>query len=217
MKQVSGWWLPPKDGYFDRFIESCEGVKKNCFQREHLLEAFKHVKNWNVAIDVGAHVGFWARDMAEKFERVYCFEPAKDTFLCLEKNMAEFSNVTISNIAIGDSEGMCTVHDDEARAGNSGARFVKPSSGDTQMANLDCMAFDACDLLKIDVEGFELMVLHGAEKLIAKHKPVVIMETDKKFARHRYGWKNTDAEQFLLSLGYKCVKHMRPDRIFVPQ
>ncbi|MBO2969087.1 FkbM family methyltransferase [Burkholderia pseudomallei] len=34
-------------------------------------------------------------------------------------------------------------------------------------------------LLKIDVEGFELQVLQGAQKTLAKHRPVLYVENDR--------------------------------------
>ena len=46
---------------------------------------------------------------------------------------------------------------------------------------LDCFDFFGCDLFKVDVEGFEFVVLKGVRKIIKKYCFVVIMECDKKF------------------------------------
>jgi hypothetical protein len=82
---------------------------------------------------------------------------------------------------------------------------------------LDEIGLPGCDLLKVDVEGFEYAVLLGARKLIKKFKPVVIMECDKKFAKRRFGWSDFEAEGYLKrTMGYKEVAHMRPDKVFVP-
>jgi FkbM family methyltransferase len=214
IKHVNGWWVPRTDKYFDKLLASGD-FKMNGFQREHLLEAFKHVKKWDYAVDVGAHVGLWAHDMAQKFGKVWCFEPAPHNFACLAKNMAEHDNVVLSAVALGDKEHKCTIGRDGDRQLNSGSEYVSISNtGPVRMVNLDSCDLPGCDLLKVDVEGWELMVLRGAKKTIGQYHPVIIMETDKKFARKRYGWNDFDATRFLMMRDYKEVWHGRPDRVF---
>jgi FkbM family methyltransferase len=218
MREVNGWWLPRDDFYFDRFLEG-KAPKENGFQREHLEKAFQYVKKWDVAVDVGAHVGFWAKDMAEKFGKVYCFEPSSQTFACLAKNMAEYDNATLSSMAIGHRHGYCDINRDSRRLKNSGSEYIthRPAHGGVRLVSLDSLDLPGCDFLKIDVEGYELAVLRGGRKLIREHRPVVSMECmQKKFAR-RFGWQDHDAEQYLtLKLGYQCVAYMRPDKVFIP-
>lgn len=213
MIERGGWWLPKGDTYFAQFFAG-PPPKLNGFQREHLQEAFKYVQRWGVAIDVGAHVGFWTWDMAQRFGRVYAFEAAPDTYDCLVKNILECTNVTTAQFAVGAVNGRCLIQED--KPGNTGSRWVAPAEyGDcVPMIPLDSLNFEAVDLLKIDVEGFELQVLQGARRLIEAFRPVIIMECDKKF-EHRYGVAHGTAEQILRAAGYKEVAHMRPDKVFV--
>jgi FkbM family methyltransferase len=213
MREVNGWWLPDDNRYFDKFFVG-KAPKENGFQREHLEMAFQYVKKWDYAIDVGAHVGFWAKDMADKFGMVYCFEPVSSNFACLAKNMAEYSNVVLSCVAIGDKPGMCAMLKDVRKA-NSGSEYVTPDSrGQVRMCRLDDLELPGCDLIKIDVEGFELAVLRGAKKLFEDCRPVVIMECNKKFA-NRFKWTDSAAQEFLTKRGYTEVAYMRPDKVFV--
>jgi FkbM family methyltransferase len=225
MKHVNGWHLPSKDGYFTRFVEG-DDFKNDGFQRAHLELAMRHVVDFDVAIDVGAHVGFWSVDMAKRFAQVFAFEPAPDTYECLIKNTEQHKNVICANVAIGAESGSCLVAEDTKRNGNTGARFVLPGPGEGRMIALDDLNFIGCDLLKIDVEGFEWAVLRGARALIKAYKPVVIMETDKTFPG-RYALPSAIMQ--LLELGYKEDRHLepgvggrqknaiRPDRIFIPE
>lgn len=216
----AGWYLPKTDTYFAQFFPG-PAPKRNGFMREHLHEALKYVKKWDIAIDVGAHVGFWSWDMAQQFKRVYSFEPAPDTYDCLVKNVAEMGNVTTAQIAIGDRSGKVIINDDDRPKhkdpkGNTGSRWVMPIKEDAEgvpMIPLDSLNFEALDFLKIDVEGFELQVLQGARELIAQFRPVICMECDKRF-EDRYGVKRGSAEQFLKAAGYHEVAHMRPDKVF---
>lgn len=208
----NGWHLPSGDEYFPKIIQGTP-PKSNGFQKDHLLEAFKHVKNWRLAIDVGAHVGFWTRDMAERFDAVFAFEPAEDTFACLKKNTRDLDNVMCSNSAVGDEKGYCVVCSDKRT--NTGSTFIRKASEGVSMITLDGLKFPFCDFLKVDVEGFELQVLQGAEKLIEEHEPVVIMECDKLFSHKRYGVSKHASIDYLLERGYREVARMRPDRVFV--
>jgi FkbM family methyltransferase len=216
MREVNGWYVPSDDSYFDKFLKGVP-PKQNGFQREHLEEAFKYVKKWDYAVDVGAHVGFWAKDMAERFGKVYCFEPSPQTFGCLAKNLAGYDNVMLSSVAVGDKAGHCDISRDDRRAINSGSAYIIPKNrgGQIKVVAIDTLDLPGCDLLKVDVEGFELAVLRGAKGTLREYKPVIIMECMKKFARRRYGWADSEAESFLLNRGYKAVAEMRPDKIFV--
>ena len=234
MKQLNGWHLPSKDGYFTRFVEGAP-KKENGFQREHLQLALAKVRDFDFAIDVGAHVGFWTLDMATRFDNVLAFEPCPDTFECLLKNMAQYPNVICAPVAVGDHAGQCAMLDDPDRTAigkphNTGARFVNPKGTGTEMIALDDLGLKGCDLLKIDVEGFEPAVLAGAKALIQAYRPVIIMETDKRFA-HRFGFAKAAARMAVIRLGYQEVEYLepdprtpgrlvnaiRPDRIFVPE
>lgn len=214
-QERSGWYLPADDGYFAQFVDG-PPPKRNGFYRHHLVAALRYVRAWDVAIDVGAHVGFWTWDLAQQFTMVYAFEPAPISFECLLKNTEECDNVSRMNVAIGDQLGRCNIQNDRARPGNSGSNYIVPSEGGgIPMLTLDSLDIPGCDFLKIDVEGFELRALQGARKLIKKFRPVISMEcTDRKF-RGRYDIEEGAAERWLLKRGYRVVWEERPDKVFV--
>lgn len=209
MHLCNGWWLPDGDTYFAQYTVGGKG-----FQMDHLEAAYKHVKAWGAAVDVGAHVGFWTRSMGRKFDSVYAFEANPDTFECLARN-CQTDNVATHHYALGDTNGVYTPATDATRRGNSGSNFIRPGKGSLEMITLDSYPLAACDLLKIDVEGFEFQVLMGAAHTIQKFWPVISMETDKPFARSRFGVPDDAAEKQLLSWGYTVAEHIRPDKVFV--
>lgn len=220
-RSPAGWWLPKGDTVFENYAsppEFREGPppKRDGFYRHHLLAAFGHVRAWDCAIDVGTHCGFWAYEMAQRFAHVHAFEPSPTNFQCLQRNMAEFGNVTLYHAAVGHEVGTCEIHNDKQRPGNSGSNYVVPGGGAILMRPLDWYEFDGCDFLKVDVEGFELRVLEGARQLIKRFRPVISMEcTDFKF-RDRYGIPEGQAERWLVKRGYRVAWAERPDKVFVP-
>lgn len=215
-RERSGWYLPADDGYFAQFVAG-PPPKRNGFYRDHLLAALKYVRRWEVAVDVGAHCGFWTWDLAQQFCTVYAFEPALVTFECLLKNTEECENVNRMNVAIGERAGRCNIQNDRARPGNSGSNYIVPTEeGTILMLSLDSLDLPACDFLKIDVEGYELHALQGARKLIKRFRPVISMEcTDRKF-RGRYDIDEGAAEHWLVKRGYRVAWAERPDKAFVP-
>ena len=154
-----------------------------------------HISNWDVALDIGAHVGIWSMRLAEKFKRVYAFEPVPKHIECWKQNMQKFINEhselenisTLNTVALGHENGTNTMI--VPNTTNSGrATFVEkqfpPLKGtfhnfpkiQVETKTLDSYEFEQVDFIKMDVEMFELKVLQGAENTIRKHKPIMYIE-----------------------------------------
>jgi FkbM family methyltransferase len=124
--------------------------------------------------DVGANAGQSARRFSIAFpqSRIYSFEPVKRTFAELQQMAASIPAVSVFNQAMGDAPGTATIY----LAKESGSNSMVPgqdSSLGKETVEVDTIdrfcadqKIDAIDLLKIDVEGFELPVLRGAERML---------------------------------------------------
>ena len=202
------WALPKADTYFASLMTEAG------FQVDHLIAALRHVTGWRTAVDGGAHVGTWTAAMAARFAEVIAFEPAADTFGCLEKNMRGLVNVELHRAALGERYCYGALCDDPTRPGNTGARFIRANGvGNVIVRPLDDLGLDALDFLKLDVEGGELAALAGARDTILRCRPVIIMEVK------RLGSGRPDPElavEDLTSLGYEEVERKGNDRIYVP-
>ena len=95
------------------------------------------------------------------------------------------------NVALGPSPGQVEMHikknDGHNRVANDNGDFVtvtgkpiKRNEGYERVSidqkTLDSYEFDEVDIIKIDVEGYELLVLEGATDTIARNRPVVQVE-----------------------------------------
>lgn len=68
---------------------------------------------------------------------------------------------------------------------------------------LDSLALSAVDVVKVDVEGMEAEVLSGARALLARHRPVLYLENDRRE-------KSPALIKLLDELGYECWWHTPP-------
>lgn len=200
------WQLPRADTYFAPHL-TAEG-----FQVDHLKAALKHCRSFRTAIDGGAHIGTWAVHMATRFGRVIAFEPAADTFRCLVWHVRDKPNVLARMQALGERPGRAAVLDDVTRKGNTGARFLT-NGADVEVVRIDDLGIEDLDFLKLDVEGYELFALRGAERTLKVCRPVVCIE-EKRFAG-RFGAADGAASEFLRSLGAREIEAVRNDHIFV--
>lgn len=205
------WALPAADRYFGSILAQ----DPRGFEIDHLETALKHCTSFRTAVDGGAHVGTWSAAMAKRFARVLAFEPAADTFACLSANLFEVKNVDLYQVALGPQRGCGSIVDDPARPGNTGSRHLNVERpGETEIMALDELGLTDLDFLKLDVEGYELHALRGAEQTLKAYRPVVLIEC-KKFRPARYGVDAEAAALFLRTAGYREVARVRNDRVFV--
>lgn len=190
------------------------------YQRANLEKALEFVSDFSCAIDGGAHVGLWARLMAQRFTRVIAVEPSADTREALLANMAAFAcaNVEVRAVALGAAAGLVAMALDEKGAAmkNLGARFVQMQPGaDVPLVTVDSWQLPTLGFLKLDVEGSEVAALQGARATLQRCRPVVLFEN--KFLWRRFGYEREAPQKFLRSLGYHCAAAVSKDEIWVPQ
>ena len=84
MKNVAGIYLPDGEAHMPEYLVNSGGV----YQPRQLNRSLQFVTNWNLAIDIGAHVGMWSKHLVGKFKRVIAFEPMPQMRACLDRNPA---------------------------------------------------------------------------------------------------------------------------------
>ena len=153
------------------------------------------LRNCNITtvLDVGANTGQFALQIHALLPeaKIYSFEPLADCYAALRKNMQGVANFESFNVALGNSNGKCSIY----------RNACSPSSSLLPMQNLHKQAFpqtahaeleeiEICRLddmahalelndnvlIKIDVQGFEDKVILGGQKVIERAH-VIIVET----------------------------------------
>lgn len=212
MKFVYGWAFPDSDEFMAN-----EMKPNGHYQAGHLEAALRHVTDWSVAIDGGAHVGTWSNLLRDRFQQVIAIEPSADTRECLLHNQQAFgwSNVTVKGVALGDVAGTVCMNLDEKgeRLKNTGARFVR-AGGTIPVETIDSWHLPTLGLLKLDVEGSEPMALRGALETLTRCRPIVIYED--KYLWRRMGEPREAASRVMLGLGYRLLESVKCDRVWGP-
>jgi FkbM family methyltransferase len=148
----------------------------------HLL-----VREQDTVVDVGANVGCTSILFAALAHHVYAFEPSPSTYAFLRLNLKEARvlNVQTFNLALGAVPGRTRlIYARNNRSGAFVAASLQPSEGhvieEVQMRTLDDVVESAVvgpvDVIKIDVEGFEAKVIEGAERVLQRDRPIVVLE-----------------------------------------
>jgi FkbM family methyltransferase len=181
----------------------------------------KLVPGRHTVVQAGGNCGVWPRALAPLFERVVTFEPDKRNYECLMHNTREFPNVVAFNYALGDVAGWGTMETPDHETDNCGALQFVPSitdsaDGRVPMMRVDALGLDKCDLLYLDIEGFEIPAINGAAETIAKTRPVIALE-DKGLSQ-RYGYAKGDVVNLLEDkFAYRVVQRIHRDVILAPR
>lgn len=140
-------------------------------------------------VDVGANTGIFTiySALANKQLTVYSFEPHPSNFkrLCKNVRLNNLNNVVPFSLAVGASEGLIkfTVPNDLSISATSSANkefarnFHKIEFKEIQVEQvpldkaLSKLNLSSSDLIKIDVEYYELEVLKGATSIIREKRP----------------------------------------------
>ena len=87
------------------------------------------------------------------------------------------------------------------------------------MKKLDDLNISNFDVLLADVEGKEYELLKGGKNKITKYKPIIIMEIwgNNKRNLERMQTTNDEIINYIINLGYKLIKQLGDNYIFLPQ
>jgi FkbM family methyltransferase len=167
-----------------------------------------------VAVQAGGNYGVWPKYLSQRFEHVYTFEPCRSTFVDLVENVRDCFNVCTLNAALTDVRGPVSLVWDVGSKHNAGTVYVSAScSGKVPALLLDDLKLGVCDLLCLDVEGYELRAVRGALETIERCRPVISVEINKCI--ERAGDTADDLRMLLTSLGYDCALRVHADEVFV--
>jgi len=208
-----GIWWTKNDG--DGVSETGAGRDSCCYdltmnQPNEPANISAFVPNKRIMVQAGGNVGFFTKQYADIFDLVYTFEPDPLLFYCLNRNVQQ-SNVIKFQAAVGDVH-RCIAMGRKAASNNAGSLNVV-GGGTIPMLLIDDLNLPGCDLIHLDVEGYEGFAVKGAMETIKKYKPVLSLEIAGWEAR--YGMTPQDIYSQIVEVGYKYVTSIDVNAIFI--
>jgi FkbM family methyltransferase len=165
------------------------------------------VPRGGTGLDIGANHGVYSYFMVRHFDRVVAFEPQP---ACVETLQSwARGRVDVKQVALSDhrGDGQLSIPIKSGVPLTGYARLDQAVDGASsylrvRVDRLDDQGLDDVRFVKIDVEGHELSVLRGGEKLLQRDRPVLLVEIEQ---RH-LGPDHTIAEivTYLAEHGYDC-------------
>lgn len=206
----NGWLWPVADSV------AFEVIGREAAQLPDILDHVPADRR-RVCVQAGGNCGLMVRPLAAAFETVYTFEPHPVNFACLVHNLDDSPNVIKMQACVGDHDRLPVAlagWPKGVRGGNTAMVCVgDESTGHVPVLPIDALNLRACDLLMLDVEGYELQALEGAEATITNERPVIVAE----LIGHgkKYGWAAHEAVEWLAARGYAPVRRLERDTVFV--
>jgi FkbM family methyltransferase len=179
-----------------------QSVKSTGSYHEFNLKHLEHmIAQDDICMDLGANVGMIALALSILAPKghVYAFEGSSETTRALSRTVETngLTNVSVANVVVGRSSETVRFFDvagmragghylpiDMARQFEVGASdmWISPTKSVDQI--VDELKLPRVDFIKIDVEGAELDVLHGASNTLEKFAPLIVMEFNSYALTH---------------------------------
>lgn len=211
MYQSHHWWFPDQDTHFAEMLDkNISKGRQPVYQEPVRSASIKYCKKRDVAIDIGANVGLWTRDLCQFFQYVHAVEPVADFRDCLVKNVPA-TNLKIHECALGAENSMINMI---ITPENTGHTHVDPGSfghGKIQMKTLDSMNLPAPDYIKLDCEGYEYNIVRGGEQYIKEFQPIIVVE--QKFHKDTGIADNGETIDLLKLWGAQVLRKVNNDLI----
>jgi FkbM family methyltransferase len=169
-----------------------------------------------VFIDVGAHIGFFSLLGAKRVGKnglVLAFEPSPKTRSRLFANASMNGGLPLQILpyAVSDTVGKAVFFQHNQNPGQNSLRPLgEETAGKLEVETVTLDGFlpadiaDRVTLVKMDIEGAELLALQGMRRLLAKEdSPDVMCEVTDEFLR-TLGASESELLSFMTDLGYSA-------------
>lgn len=212
--------LTGKIGFFSTDLELNDRLQRHIyfgiFERDETKCLKSILREGGVVFDIGANIGYFtllARSIVGASGEVHAFEPVPSNFYKLAKAIEanRLTNVFLNQMAVSHASGKTIIYTSGVPGECGWASMLQPSLGESfeaQMIGIDeyvaTYKLDTIDFIKIDVEGAEMRVLKGMEKLLATNRvSTILIEINEKMLRTA-GTYGEAIHLKLLSYGYKA-------------
>jgi FkbM family methyltransferase len=188
----------------------------------------RHLREGDIFVDIGSHIGYFtllAASLVGEKGNVLAFEPEPINYNLLLENIKlnGLQNVTSYNVALGSEEKQTQFFQANPELANDGghalwdiARCLEDNQNPEYVAEFrkciqvtlkrleNCLPNNLPNIrmIKIDVEGAEMAVLQGSDRILRAGVPYIICEIHD-FALSQMGSNQFELRRYMYDLGYK--------------
>lgn len=166
-------------------------------------------------LDGGANIGLWSKQILKEFntiDNIIIIEPNPNLIDSIKKNISDYNiKHTIFQAAIGEKHGSSALKlFEESFEDNAGASLLNhvelnpKKIIETEILTIDEIVKEMDiipDLIKLDLQGFELQALKGAESILGKTE--MIISECGFFEAYENRTLPQDLFEFLFKRGYR--------------
>lgn len=160
-------------------------------------------------VDIGANIGYYtlieASNVGDKGQ-VTAIEPTPSSFRRLEKNcmLNGFENVELLNIAVGSDQSRVSLKEKRTHNHN---KIHEKGEISVEQDSLDSLIDFDPDIVRMDVEGYELEILKGMEKTLDSEGLILFLEVHPSKIERNYGGNKEEFWRILSENGFR-VKYL---------
>jgi FkbM family methyltransferase len=190
---------------------SWQGQNESLELVNHLLP---FIQGHDVMIQAGGNCGFILNTFIPHFKHIYTFEPDPVNFYCLNQNITDSKVIKLQSCLGNIPTPVLTQQLIRPEKLHDIGGVHISGEGHIPTITIDSLNLPKCDLIQLDVEGYELNALLGGIETIKKYHPVLCIEFCEKWL-NRYNTTSSEILELLESLNYKEATSYRVDRIFI--
>ena len=162
------------DTHLSRWIETSRKLDHDDVPGGLLPCIMELIRPGDIVVDGGACLGDHTASYASRARHVHAFEANPETAQALAYNCRGLP-VTVHDVGLSDVFADATITTDP----NVGASRIVPNGGvsPTRVQRLDAYGLEP-NLIKLDIEGYEVKALRGARETIMRCRPILVVEVN---------------------------------------
>ncbi|RJU81259.1 MAG: FkbM family methyltransferase [Candidatus Poseidoniales archaeon] len=168
----------------------------------------------DIVFDVGANMGIVANWFAQRCKHIHAFEPHPGNIATIksQQELRNIDNITLHNIALGRTHSKMQLHVKQFHGHHSLGDVDNSPTIDKIEVDVNTidevaknLGIKAINFLKIDVEGFESDVLHGAENLLKNKKIEYILFELQDSILQSINRTSSEVFEIIFNAGYQII------------
>jgi FkbM family methyltransferase len=168
-----------------------------------------------VVVDAGANIGIYSEFLSRCVGPtgvVHSFEPSPDNFNRLQSATRKLSNVRLSQAAVGESSGRSELYLSDKLNVDHRSYPAEGDSRDTMPIEMVALDYyfkprEHVDLIKMDIQGYELHALRGATRVVADNPDIKLLIEFWPYGLTQAGANWADLIAFLEQKGM-CIRQL---------